>query len=93
MPAAGETEARAKLAKTPTANLVDMLRVVADPKLPEERMVRAWIIDALENRYPNASAAVELAFDSAQLALMETGVEPEVDYVAVLLGAIPEVAA
>lgn len=90
---ATEAEARAKLAATPTKTLAESLRLVADPKLPEERMVRAWIIDTLENRYPDASAAVELAFDSAQLALMETGVEPEVDYVAVLLGAIPEVAA
>lgn len=86
-------EARALAVAQPTAVLATSLRMIADPKTPEERMVRAWIIDALEERFPDASAAVEIAFDSAQLAMMETGVEPEVDYVAVLLGAIPEVAA
>lgn len=86
---ASETKARAKLAATSTKMLADSLRLVADPQTAEERMVRAWIIDTLEDRYPDASAAVEIAFDSAGLALMETGVEPEVDYVAVLLDAIP----
>lgn len=86
-------EARAKLAEQPTPVLLSCLVEVADPQDESERMIRAWIIDALENRYPDASAAVEIAFDSAQLALMETGVEPEVDYVAVLLANIPGVTA
>jgi hypothetical protein len=92
---ASEAKARAKTAAQPTATLVTALRAIeaAGAKTAGEIMVRAWIMDALEERYPDASAAVELALDSAQLALMETGVEPDVDYVAVLLANIPAVAA
>jgi hypothetical protein len=88
-------QARAKTAAQSTATLVTALRAIeaAGAKTTEEIMVRAWIMDTLEERYPDASAAVEIAFDSAQLTLMETGVEPEVDYVAVLLANIPAVAA
>lgn len=88
-----EAEARARIAATDTTKLVEMLHLVAQSERPEERLVRAWIIDGLSERYPDADAAVEIAFDSAQLALMETGVEPEVDYVAVLLANIPGVTA
>lgn len=45
-------------------------------------MVRSWTIEALELRYPAASQAVEAAFDNA-------ADDEEVDYVAVLLAAIP----
>lgn len=46
------------------------------------RLPRAWIIEALEHRFPEASAAVEQAFDTAPE-------DAEVDYVAVLLAAVP----
>jgi hypothetical protein len=92
---ASETKARAKLAATSTALLTDSLRRVTDPKTPEERMVRAWIIDTLEDRYPDASAAVETAFDSAELRAMESADYPveNVDYVAILINAIPALTA
>jgi len=86
-------EARALTVAQPTPILVASLRAIAEPKSTEETMVRAWIMDVLEERFPTASAAVENAFEIAQLTMMETGVEPEVDYVAVLLANIPEVAA
>lgn len=72
------------------ALLIGALRLVDAKPNPDEyeRMTRAALIEELENRHPDASAAVEIAFDSAQLALMETGVEPDVDYVAVLLANI-----
>jgi hypothetical protein len=62
---------------------VALTMVEAKPRLtPEERMVRAWMIDELEGRFPKASAAVEAAFDAA-------GEDENVNYVAVLLANIP----
>lgn len=84
-------EARAKTAAQPTATLVTALRTIetAGAETPEEKLVRAWIIDALEERYPAAGAAVQAAFDAAD-ADMVAGREPaEVDYVAVLLAHLP----
>jgi hypothetical protein len=92
-----QAEARALTAAQPTATLVTSLRAIVDPKTPEERMVHAWIIDALEERYPAAGAAVEKAFDEAEQKAIMSGelAHPaeDVDYVAVLLAAIPEVTA
>lgn len=54
----------------------------------EERMVRAWTIEELERRHPAASAAVEKAFEETDAAFV-AGNDADVDYVAVLLAAIP----
>lgn len=58
---------------------------------PEERLVRAWTIEALENRYPVAAAAVEAAFYAAETIVMNDpkAAYPDVDYVAILLTHIP----
>lgn len=84
------TKARKLTTAQPTATLITSLRAIADPQTPEERMVRAWIIDELEERHPAASDAVSTAFEASEARIM-AGEEnvPEVDYVVVLLGAIP----
>lgn len=88
-------KARAFVENQSTATLVTSLRILAaKANLDEhERMARAWIIEGLEDRYPDASAAVEAAFDSAESRAMEAAdagqpVE-EIDYVAVLLAHVP----
>lgn len=53
----------------------------------EERLVHAWLIDELEERFPEASDAVERAFDEAEDD--DAADVAEVDYVAVLLAHIP----
>lgn len=74
--------------------LIGALRLVDAKPNPDEyeRMTRAALIEELENRHPEASAAVEAAFDSAELRAMEAAdfghpVE-DIDYVAVLLANI-----
>lgn len=54
----------------------------------ENRWARAKTIEELERRYPVAADAVEAAFDAAD-ARIEAGEDIEVDYVAVLVAAIP----
>lgn len=83
--------AAALLARTPTATLVTSLRMLAATPHPdaEHRMVHAWTIEELERRYPAASAAVEAAFDADEVKLAAGIDTPGVDYVAVLLAAIP----
>lgn len=83
-------------AKTTTAAMVLALRTLDAITEPteEQSMARAWTIEELERRYPEASAAVEKAFDDAAITEAACAPNPtivEVDYVAVLLAAIPEV--
>lgn len=71
-----------------------LLLVDAQERTPETVLTRAWIIEELENRFPEASAAVEKAFDEMDMAIMSApeGADPvqfEVDYVAILLASIP----
>lgn len=82
-------EARALVAQQSTRTLVTGLEALAVPTDQAETLARAWIIDALEERFPVASAAVQAAFDANDAAMI-AGQEPaEVDYVAVLLANIP----
>jgi len=83
----------ALLAKTPTPTLVTaLLTLEASHRSQEERLVRAMTIEELENRFPAASAAVAAAFDADE-ALLDAGVDTDgVDYVAVLIAAIPTAA-
>lgn len=85
---------RAALATRSTELLAEMLTEVCDPVTAEGRMVRAWIVEALCERYPAASQAVEDAYDRADRAMMNApaGGDPAnyaVDVVAAVLGAIP----
>ena len=76
----------ALFARTSTPALVTaLLTLDKTADTPELRWSRAKTIGELERRFPDASAAVERAFDEAE------GQEPyaEVDYVAVLIAAIP----
>jgi hypothetical protein len=56
----------------------------------EQRMVRAWTIDEIERRWPVAAEAVGRAFNSAAQEEETTGQYVEVDYVAILLGNVPQ---
>lgn len=88
---ATKADAQALTAAQSTDNLVLSLRVLDTASTPEERMVRAWIIDELEKRYPAASAAVQAAFEADE-ALLIAGVDtPGVDYTDVLVTAIRKV--
>jgi hypothetical protein len=80
----------ARCAEMPTTTLVTALTVLAtnDKPTAEERLVRARIIDTLENRYPAASQAVQDAFDEAAAIEEETGQYVDVDYVEILTAAI-----
>lgn len=85
-------QAKALTASKPTRTLAGSLRMIkakidADPQHADGaawRLTHSWIIGELETRYPAASDAVEAAFIAA-----EDDPSIEVDYVAVLLGAIP----
>jgi hypothetical protein len=59
-----------------------------DVRTPEERMARTWLIDELEDRFPEASAAVGAAFEHAE-ELDPGDPRSEVDYVAVLVAHLP----
>lgn len=77
-------------AMAPTRELAEALRMLADqPVTSETAQAHAWLIDELERRYPSASDAVGDAFLAAELHAKETGVAEELDYVEVLIGAIP----
>lgn len=91
MNAAAEYHERAKRftqAQSTAVLSTSLLKLYDDGKTrtlsAEERLVHAWITDELEERFPEASAAVERAFDEA-----EDNDVAEVDYVAVLLAHIP----
>lgn len=74
-----------------TPTLVTSLRTLdAQPPSRERNWARAKTIEELERRFPAASRAVEDAFDETEQRIVagEPGVA-EVDYVAVLLAAIP----
>lgn len=84
--------ARAHTAKQPTRTLTDSLRLLGmtgGPRNAAERLVHAWIIDELEDRFPTASAAVAAAFEADEQRVTAGEDGPEVDYVAVLLANIP----
>jgi hypothetical protein len=75
-------------ASTPTlANALRILEVKSELD-QHERKARAWIIDELERRCPEASAAVAKAFDEAAAKEEKTGEYVGVDYVTVLLANI-----
>lgn len=70
------------------------LRGVVNDQTNALRLTRSWIISELEERYPNAAAAVAKAFDDADAAMIAApdGVDLDqfdVDYEAVLINAIP----
>lgn len=70
--------------------LIDALPLLdTAPSTEETRMVRAWTIEEIEHRYPEAGAAAAAAFDDADRVLVEEDRVVEVDYVAVLLAALP----
>lgn len=76
-------------ARTSDAALVTSLRTLdAMPPSREIRWSRAKTIEELERRFPAAAQAVEDAFYAAEKQ-SEAGNDVEVDYVAVLLAAIP----
>jgi hypothetical protein len=80
---------------TTTLQILDAAMSAADPAAvsAEQRLVRARLIGEVERRWPAASAAVQAAFEAwdAAAAALEDGQElpADVDYVAVLLAAIP----
>jgi hypothetical protein len=90
MNAALQARRTALFASTGTATLIDSLRTLdaIEKRDQEETMVRAWTIDELEQRYPNASAIVQAAFEAAEEELVRTGTYPELPYVAILTEAI-----
>lgn len=80
----------ARIAETRTALLVtSLIALDAQDSTPERNLVRARMIEELERRFPQADAAVQAAFTADEV-LLEQGVDtPGVDYVAVLVAAIP----
>lgn len=79
----------ALFAKSTSETLVaSLIAVDALPRTPEHSMVRSWLIDELEQRFPIASNAVEQAFATADAEERATGEFVQVDYVAVLVDAI-----
>jgi hypothetical protein len=89
-----KAEAAQVIARTSTPTLVTSLIAVDKMAGQEALRVRAWIIEALEERYPEASAAVEAAFEANEAAMIAApdGADPadfDVDYVAVLIAALP----
>jgi len=58
----------------------------------EHKMVIAWIRTELEMRHPQAALAVEQAFDDAVAEEDRTGQPVDVDYNAILIGAIESAA-
>lgn len=81
----------ALFSKTSDRVLIDSLSAIGDVSgTPEEvGMVRAWTIAEIERRYPEAGAAAAAAFDEADRVLAEEDRVVEVDYVAVLVAALP----
>lgn len=80
----------ARIAETPTAALVAALAELESQAATQEtRLVRAGILTILEQRYPEAEAAIVAAFEADEK-LIEQGIDgPEIDYVAVVVAAIP----
>lgn len=83
----------AAFAKTPSRELVKALLTLDEqPSSQENNWARAKTIDELERRFPTAAKAVEDAYYQDEI-LVEAGVDAaEVDYVAVLIAAIPPAA-
>lgn len=76
-------------ARTGTPALVLSLRTLdATATTPERRWARAKTIEELERRYPAAAAAIEAAFEDAEIRI-EAGEDVQVDYAAVLIANIP----
>lgn len=84
-----EAKLAALFARSSTPALVtSLLTLDAAKSSPERNWARAKTIGELERRFPEAAAAVEQAFDAAETDI-EQGGTGDVDYVAVLVAAIP----
>lgn len=82
--------AKARVATYPTPQLVTVLTMIdAKPSSPENSLIRHWLIDEVERRFPAASDAVGAAFEAADAQEQATGKTVAVDYVAVLIANIP----
>jgi len=93
MSIAAKEKLQARIDQTPTRVLIDSLLTLETYELDEPHvLLRAKLIVALETRYPEASDAVQDAFEAADAREVETGEDVPVDYVAVLVAAIPEAA-
>lgn len=69
------------LATQSTAALVESLLILdATESTPDQRMARAWIIEAIEARHPEVNPAMDAWADD---------LDTEVGYVAALLAALP----
>lgn len=85
-----EQRLAALFARSSTPALIGgLLGLEEMPPSPERNWSRAKTIEELERRFPGAAATVEVAFEKAELELVEGRGDGEVDYVAVLLAAIP----
>jgi hypothetical protein len=63
-----------------------------DDDRPHWNLVRARLITEVEKRWPQAAAAVEAAYLAEDTAIEAGEATTDVDYVGVLLGAIPQTA-
>jgi hypothetical protein len=80
----------ALFAKSSTPTLVtSLLALDAMPAAPEHSWARAKTIEELERRFPAAAEAVEAVFEEAENRIIAGEDVPDVDYVAVLIAAIP----
>lgn len=86
-----EARAKARIVTYPTRQLVEALAVAdTSTSTPTNSMVRHWLIEETERRFPTASDAVGDAFYKAETSELEAGEPaPEVNYVAVLIANIP----
>lgn len=86
-----ELDARRKalFAKATNQTLITSLVTVEElPRDQETSIMRSWLIDELEQRFPAASELVEQAFADADAEEQATGEMVAVDYVKVLVDAI-----
>lgn len=86
-----EARAKARIVTYPTRQLVEAL-AVADTITPNptNSLVRHWLIEEVERRFPTAADAVGDAFYMAETSERADGEPaPEVNYVAVLIANIP----
>lgn len=82
--------AKARTITYPTPQLVEALVAVDKaPPSTENSLVRHWLIEEVERRFPDASDAVGAAFDAADALEQATEKSVPVDYVAVLVANIP----
>lgn len=76
-----------------TATLIESVRhleqAVNTKPTPELRLTRSWVITELERRYPEASDAVDRAFEEDEIRVAAGADPTEIDYVGILIAAIP----